>query len=102
MPKMPEAGKYHRNTVFIGGFDGFGVLHGTARLDDRGGAETSGFIDIVTKRKERVGSDGRAFEGKFEAFGTRRRDPHGIHAIHLTGSDAGGIADLKLLGVIVR
>src|SRR5439155_27004953 len=56
MPKMPNAGEYHRHSMVVTGLDRIRIAHGAAGLDDCCDACSGGFIDVVPEGEESIGS----------------------------------------------
>ena len=90
MPEMPVAGEHHGHARGIRGGDDFRVAHRAARLDAGGSSGVDRGLQAVGEREHRVGGDDAACKVESGFLGFPNRDPRGIHAAHLAGSDAKG------------
>ena len=93
MPEMPNSGKQHGQPEPVGGGDYFGIALRTAGLNDGGGSGSGNFFHAIGERKERVGGGNRALERQLRFH---RANLGRIHAAHLTGSYADGLAVARI------
>src|SRR5689334_14283737 len=54
VPEVAPSCKNHRDAVLVGRGDYFGILHGSARLNDRFRARVRDHVETVAERKERI------------------------------------------------
>lgn len=90
--EMPNTGKYHRNAVFVGGGNHFGIAHRTAGLDHRLDAGFGGGVDAVAEREKRITGHHRSGHDQARIGGFDAGDARRIHAAHLAGAHANGAA----------
>ena len=85
---MPHTGHNHGQLVFIRGFDDLFVPDTAAGLDHGGHAGLGRRINSIPKREEGIGRHDRTPDGK---TGFPLSQLNGIHAAHLSGTDADGL-----------
>src|SRR5215218_5863651 len=61
MPEVADAREHHRQPVLIAGRDRVAIADRPARLHDRDDARLRRRVDVVSERKERVGSEDTTF-----------------------------------------
>ena len=80
MPEVPHPREQHGEPLFVGGGDDFFVAHGSAGLDDAGGAGFGGLQQTIGEGEECIGGDGAAgkvYEGRLPLIATTVDDhPH--------------------------
>ena len=87
MEEVAHAGEDHGEAEAIGGGDDIGIFHGAAWLNNGCGSGFGGFFDAIGEWEEGVGGHGSSLQRALR-FGNGELD--GVHAAHLTGTDAEG------------
>src|SRR3546814_2812178 len=94
--EVAHAGDYHGDAGLVGCGDHFAVTHRTTRLDHRSDADLGRVVDAVAEREERSGGHDRALYLQTGVFSLDRGDAGRVHAAHLAGADADGLAVLGI------
>src|SRR6266513_2343880 len=89
VPEVADAGRHHRHAGGLGGGGHFRVADGAAGVDDGGDARRDRLLDGVRKREERLGGHDRAPRAH---AGLPRRQPYGLHPVHLARTDPNDLA----------
>ena len=89
MPEMADAGEDHGYAKAVGGGDDVLIFDGAAGLDDGGGSGLGYGFKAVGEREKGVGGGDATLKRQHGFHGA---EAGGVHAAHLAGADAEGLA----------